>query len=43
MMKELELESETLVYVTHLTHLPTQEDFNELSDCERQITYSTNS
>ena len=27
-----------LVYVTHLTHLPTQEDFNELSNCERQKT-----
>jgi hypothetical protein len=34
-MTELELESEMLVYMTHLTHLPTQVDFNELSDCER--------
>jgi hypothetical protein len=43
MMKELELGSKMLVYVIHLTYLPTQEDFKELSECERQITYSANS
>ena len=43
MMTKVELESEMLVYVTHLKHLPAREDFNELSDCERHMTSITNS